>query len=278
METIIGLGNAGCNITKAFSQYPQYECYYIDSESREEENFLKIPKRTTHEKYETSFPVRKAEEFLKKVKKPTLLVVGGSGTISGCSLRILQLLKNKKPHVLYIKPDQDSLSKERKLQNRAVYNILQQYARSGLLERMFIVDNTQLEEVLGDVPIINYYNNLNHLLVSTIHMINIYSNTKPLESSFFGLHETSRIATLGMVDMQTSQENTFFDLEYPRDKTIFYAINKEALEKDGSLFKKIKQQIKTFSNENLNVSYKILSTTYENDYVYSLNYSSFIQK
>ena len=278
METIIGLGNAGCNITKAFSQYPQYECYYIDSESREEENFLKIPKRTTHEKYETSFPVRKAEEFLKKAKKPTLLVVGGSGTISGCSLRILQVLKNKKPHVLYVKPDEDSLSKERKLQNRAVYNILQEYARSGLLERMFIVDNVKLEEIIGDVPIVNYYRNLNHLLVATIHMTNIYSNTKPLESSFFGLHPTSRIATFGMMDVENTEESLFFDLENPRDKTIFYAINKESLEKDGSLFRKIKQQANHFSNENLNVSYKIFSTTYENDYVYSLSYSSFIQK
>ena len=97
METIIGLGNAGCNITKFFSQYPQYNCYYIDSEGREEENFLKIPKRTSHEKYESSFPVRKAEQFLKAAKAPTLLVIGGSGTISGCSLRLLELLKKKQP-------------------------------------------------------------------------------------------------------------------------------------------------------------------------------------
>lgn len=278
METIIGLGNAGCNITKFFSQYPQYECFYIDSEAREEENFLKIPKRTSHEKYESSFPVRKTEEFFKKVKKPCLLVVGGSGTISGCSLRLLELLKKKKPHILYVKPDLSTLSSKRKLQDSAVYGILQEYARSGLIERMFIVDNTKLEEVLGDVPIINYYNNLNHLLVSTMHMTNIYTNTKPIESSFFGLHETSRISTFGMMKLDSSEENLFFDLENPRDKTIFYAINKESLENDGSLFRKIKQQVNHFSSENLNVSYKIFSTSYEDDYVYSMNYSSFIQK
>ena len=278
METIIGLGNAGCNITKFFSQYPQYDCYYIDSEARKEDNFLKIPKRTTHEKYESSFPVRKAEEFLKKAKSPTLLVIGGSGTISGCSLRLLELLKKKKPHVLYIKPDLTTLSTDRKLQERAVYGVLQEYARSGLLERMFIVDNAKLEEVLGDVPIMNYYNNLNHLLVSTIHMTNIYSNTKPLETNFFGLHPTSRIATFGMLDLETSQENLFFDLENPRDKTILYAINKESLEKDGSLFRKIKQQVSQFSDENTSVSYKIFPTNYDDDYVYSLSYASFIQK
>jgi len=278
METIIGLGNAGCNITKLFSQYPQYECFYIDSEAREEENFVKIPKRLSHEKYESSFPVKKTEEFLKKVKKPCLLIVGGSGTISGCSLRILELLKKKKPHILYIKPDHTTLSAERQLQDNAVYGVLQEYARSGLVERMFIVDNVKLEEVLGDVPIINYYNNLNNLLVSTMHMANVYTNTKPIESSFFGLHETSRIATFGMMDFETSQETLFFELENPRDKTIFYAINKESLENDGSLFRKIKQQVRHFADENLNVSYKIFSTTYEDDYVYSMNYSSFIQK
>ena len=278
METIIGLGNAGCNITKSFSQHPQYDCFYIDSQPREENNFLKIPRRSSHEKYETSFPVRKAEEFLKKTKGPVLLVLGGSGAISGCSLRLLEVLKKKKPHILYVLPDREVLSGDRILQNRVVYNILQQYTRSGLAEKMFIVDNNKLEETLGDVPIMKYYDNLNQLLVSTIHMLNVYNHTTPIESSFFGLHETSRIATFGIIDLKTSQENVFFDLEYPRDKTIFYAINKETLEKDGSLFKKIKQQVKQSSSENLNVSYKIFSTTYEDDYVYSINYASFIQK
>jgi hypothetical protein len=278
METIIGLGNAGCNITEAFSQYSQYDCFYIDSAARKEKNFFKIPKRTSHEKYETSFPVRKAEAFFKQIKAPALLIVGGSGTISGCSLRLLEVLKKKKPHILYIKPDSSTLSADRRLQEKVVYNILQQYTRSGLVEKMFIVDNTKLEDVLGEVPIINYYKNLNHLLVSTIHMLNIYNHTSPIESSFFGLHETSRIATFGMVDLNTSQENMFFDLEYSRDKTLFYAINKETLEKDGSLFKKIKKQVRKFSDGNLNVAYKIFSTTYENDYVYSMSYASFIQK
>ena len=193
-------------------------------------------------------------------------------------MRLLELLKKKKPHILYVKPDLSTLSSERKLQESAVYGVLQEYARSGLIERMFIVDNMKLEEVLGDVPIINYYNNLNHLLVSTMHMTNIYTNTTPIESSFFGLHETSRISTFGMMKLDSTQENLFFDLENPRDKTIFYAINKESLENDGSLFRKIKQQVNHFSSENLNVSYKIFSTSYEDDYVYSMNYSSFIQK
>jgi len=81
-----------------------------------------------------------------------------------------------------------------------------------------------------------------------------------------------------MLDLETSQENLFFDLENPRDKTILYAINKESLEKDGSLFRKIKQQVSQFSDENTSVSYKIFPTNYDDDYVYSLSYASFIQK
>ena len=278
METIIGLGNAGCNITKFFSQYPQYECFYIDSEEREEKNFLKIPRRTSHEKYESSFPVRKAESFLKKVKSPALLVIGGSGKISGCSLRILELLKKKKSHVLYIKPDQDIVSGDRDLQEKVVYNILQQYVRSGCMQRMFLVSNSKLEEVLGDVPIVSYYNKLNGLLVSTLHMLNVYNNTKPLEENFFGLNEINRIVTFGLVDLNTSEEKPFFDLAYPREKIIYYAINKKTLENDGTLYRKIKEQVKQLSGDKLNVSYKIFSTTYENDYVYCMSYASFIQK
>jgi len=40
----------------------------------------------------------------------------------------------------------------------------------------------------------------------------------------------------------------------------------------------IKQQVNQFSDENTSVSYKIFPTNYDDDYVYSLSYASFIQK
>ena len=103
MDTLIGLGQAGCNIVKKFSQYPQYECYYIDSDKREEENFYQVERRGNCEQYENSDP--SFDGFLDNVTDDVLFIVGGSGAIPGLSLRVLEKIRDKNINVLYIQPD-----------------------------------------------------------------------------------------------------------------------------------------------------------------------------
>ena len=45
---VVGLGKAGCNIAKAFSKFPQYETYGIDT-SRDAD--ITIKKKNSHEEY-----------------------------------------------------------------------------------------------------------------------------------------------------------------------------------------------------------------------------------
>ena len=114
MGTIVGLGQAGCNVAKLFSQYPQYETFYIDSEAREEENFLKITKQDNHELYDAKTRLKKA--FFDKIRGPVVFVLGGSGDVSGACLRVLEKMKNLDLYVLYIKPDTELLSEVKKKQ------------------------------------------------------------------------------------------------------------------------------------------------------------------
>ena len=92
METIIGLGNAGCNITEKFAQYPQYNILRLDTKRRKGEGFKLIPEQASHEEYERNCPSLK--RFFKDVGESCLLVIGGSGRISGMVLRILEYLRN----------------------------------------------------------------------------------------------------------------------------------------------------------------------------------------
>ena len=50
METVIGLGSAGCNIADCFAQYPQYKVLKIDS-GIYGENCHFLPKYDTPEEY-----------------------------------------------------------------------------------------------------------------------------------------------------------------------------------------------------------------------------------
>ena len=271
METRIGLGQAGCSIAEKFQQYPQYTIYRLDSKKRTGTKFKLIPEQDSHEEYEQNCPSLK--RFLKPASGPCLVIIGGSGTISGMCLRVLEQLKDNDLSVLYIKPDVSLLSELKEKQERVVFHVLQQYARSGLLKRLYIVDNTKLENVVGDVSVIDYYDKLNDLLVYTMHMINVFNNSKPVMSTLSNPTNVARISTIGIVDFEKGEENFFYDLEAPRDKFYFYALTEESLNKEGGLIKKIREQVK--KNE---ATYGIYSTKYEQNYIYAQINSNLIQE
>ena len=93
-----------------------------------------------------------------------------------------------------------------------------------------------------------------------------------------GAFDSSRSCGNSLVDLKTGDSKLFFSLDRIREMRYYYAINKEKLKSDGSLSKKIKNQVKEHSSEDTSVSYGIYSTDYNQDYVYALGHSSSIQK
>ena len=69
-----------------------------------------------------------------------------------------------------------------------------------------------------------------------------------------------------------------FDLDFPRYKRYFYCINQEKLDNDGGLLNTISSQMKEqISSEEVDVSFGVYASNYENNYVYSIWYSNKIQ-
>ena len=273
---IIGLGDCGCRIAKEFSKYPQYTSWCINTDGEWGENFLKIKKQKSHEDYEKKPP--RVKKFFSGMKGDVLFVLGGSGAISGASLRILEQIKKNRISILYIKPDIELLSGVKKLQERVVYNVLQEYARSAVFERMYIVENTSVEDIAGEVPIIGYNDLINSIIVSNFHMINVFQNSKPVVSTSSDPIGHARISTIGMLDMKEKKENMFFSLDIPIEKCYYYGINEEKLRSDGKLLRNITDQVKEKTSDKVKVSYAIHSTSYKEDYVYVVFHSSKIQK
>ena len=278
MDTIIGLGKAGCAIAEKFSQHPQYKVFKIDSESIDNsEERVHLLKRYDHpEKYEKNIPSLKA--FFKDATDDILFVVSGAGYTSAASLGILQQLSHKNLNILYIKPDVEFLGETNTFQERLVRNVLQEYARSHVLNRIYLVDNKKLEAILGDVPIIGYYDKLNDLMVSAIHMVNVYNHHTPVHKTSFESKETASVSTIGIVDIDSGEEKLFFPLDEADEIRYYYAINKDKLKSDGKLLKRIKEQIKEQTSEEIKASYGVYSTDYEQDYLYVIAHSLEIQK
>jgi len=276
---IIGLGQAGCAIAEKFKQHSQYTVYKIDV-GLEGENCFALEKQDSPEKYEKSYPKLKA--FIKEIKNEVLYITS-AGMVSGASLHILEQLHKKscKINILYIKPDRFHLSETKKLQDNVVYSVLQEYARSGLFNNVLIVDNLMIENILEEVTIKEYYDKINTLIVSTIHMINVFNNTQAILDTSDDISPSARISTLGLVDIDSGEEKLFFDIKNWRYKKYYYAIPEETLNSDGSLLKKIKKQIKNKAkdvDERIRFTYGVYSTSYEQTYGYVIVKSSAVQK
>ena len=274
MDKILGLGTAGCNVASLFQQYPQYEIYGIDTSDSLIQNFFQIKKEDEPEGYERNCP--DLSDFFKDLSGEVLFIMCGASSISSASLAILEQLKNKcQINVLYIRPNVSSLSETRRLSVKLTFNVFQQYARSGVFKQMYAVDNKVIEDIIDGIPVMEYYNKINQLIVSTIHMINVYNHSNPVAHTFSEPHRTARISTFGIVDAEKKEEKLFFSLDSVREKQYYYAIQTERLKTDEKLYKQITNYVE---EQEAKSSYGIYSTGYENDYGYCIARSSTIQK
>ena len=273
---LIGLGQAGCNIVDMFSRHPQYKIYKIDTGLNGKRCYDVKPQKGPEE-YEKNVPSVKT--FFRGINGETLFVVGGSGHISAMCLSIMEQIKDKcEISVLYVRPETSLLSGNKTLHERATYGVLQEFARSGLLKMLYLVSNINLENILGEVPIIGYNNKINELLVSTIHMINVFKNSEPVMGKIEDPRDICRIATFGISDIEGNEEKSFFSLDRTMEKCYIYSINEERLKTEGGLRKMIVSTVKAQAEtEDMKVSFGVFPTNYEQDYCYILNYTSIIQ-
>jgi len=268
MDTVIGLGKAGCAIADKFAEHPQYKIFKIDSEGLDSKNknCHLLKKQSSPEGYEKA--TRSMKTFFSKTTDDILFVLSGSGMISGASLQILKNLRGKNVNILYIKPDLEFLGHTNIMQERVVRNVLQEYTRSGLFNRIFLVDNKKVEEVLGEVPIIGYYDKLNDLIVSTFHMVNVYNHQKAIHATPFDTAQTTRISTLGILNVDEGEEKLFFSLDNIREKCYYYAINSKVLETDGKLLRTLTDNINKNIGKDVRAGFQVYSTSYKQNYGY----------
>lgn len=273
---IIGLGKAGCAIADCFGEYPQYNIFKIDVDIKGKQCYT-IERKRSPEEYEQAAP--DLSDFFGDIKGRTIFVIGGSGNISAMCLRIMEQIKDKcEIDVLYIRPDIELLAGNKKLHEKVTYNVLQQYARSSAINRVFLVSNPDVENTMGSVPVMGYHDALNQFIVSTIHMINVFNNSEPVMGSYEDPGQTQRICTIGTYDIESGEEKMFFPLDSVREMRYIYAVGEKVLREDGGLHKRIVTQMKGKTTDEIqNVSFGVYPTNYNTAYGYLLAYSPNIQ-
>ena len=279
MQTVIGLGKAGCNVADHLSQYSQYQIKKIDVGLKKTKTTFGLKHQSGPELYEQNSLPKGINNFLEGVMSETLFITS-CGAVSGASLKILQKIRKKtKIKVMYIVPQRDDLSGEKLLQNNLLFNVFQEYARSDLLDRVFLVDNSNLSGIIGPVPIMKFWDSINHLIATTYHMLNVFQNTQPIMTTQTKRINTARVSTFGLLDSENNQEKMFFNLDIPREKCYYYGVPKKQLEEDPNLMEVIRKNLKcNVEHEKMKTTYSVYSTDYNKIISYCEKSSTLIQQ
>ena len=272
---VIGFGKVGCAVVKQLAEYPQYNIFYIDV-GLSGRNCYVLPDSNTAEEAEERTP--SFSKLVKKVEEHLFFFCTGHEIASGSILATLQQFKNLKINVVYIRPDLDLLSEKERLQEKCTFNILQQYARSALFEKIILIDDNRVASILGNLSIIEYRQKINSYIAKSFHMVNYFKNSESVMSSISPPREINRICTLGIFCMETGKEKYFFDLDYLREKQFYFAFGEETLNKEKNLLNKISTHVRDAGqSEFTNVSYDITAKHYEENFTYVEAYTNFIQ-
>jgi len=266
---IVGLGTAGCKISELFKQHKQYEIVQLDAGKG-------IKKQQAVEDYD-SINYRPRKKAIKSATEGILFVCG-SGKVAGATLRVLDGLKHVRMQVVYICPDIEYLSKEDKVRHRVHYNVLQQYARSGMISELILIDNKLLLEAIGHGTVYEYYKKVNYFIYSALHTLNYCKNVEPDFNSVHSPSEISKISTIGYGEIEKNEEKLFFLLDNITETSYIININEDDLNNDIDLLPNIKAIVADNKKLDRETSFAIWSTSEDKNYYYTKHYTHFIQE
>jgi hypothetical protein len=277
MISIIGLGAAASRIAEKFVQTKNYEIYQLNSEILRGTKYkYKLKEYEFPEDYEKNIPDLK--KLFANLGDNVQFVVVGSSFSSNYCLGILEQIKDRKIDLFYIQPDAELMTGIPKVLDKIVFSVLQEYSRSGLLNSFTPISNAMVEKTIGDIPIKTYYDKINESIFSTIHYINYFTHAQPE----IGMHskplEMNRIRTYGLLNCKNLEEKWLYKLDMERDLCYYLCINKDRLENEGGLHKKIVDMLKKKPRNTFRrISYAIYETEHD-DFGLCVAHTNAIQK
>tara|TARA_R100001015_G_C4635074_1_gene203372 strand:- start:618 stop:1427 length:810 start_codon:yes stop_codon:yes gene_type:complete len=266
---MIGLGEAGKNIAKLFKPHSKnYKVILIDGGEG-------IETKNTVEEYD-SVDFKLKQKGLKSHSE-AILFVCGSGKVAGATLRILEALKGFKTTVVYIKPDVEFASRLEKKRHKVHFGILQQYARTGSIHEMILVDNKILLNQAGAGKVTNYYEKVNYFIYSILQNLMYCAHVDPDYGRIHEKKSISRICTIGFGGFYEDDENFIFPLDNITETCYYINIEESDLENDTNIIPRCQEIVRENKTKDRETSFAIWKSS-ENNHYYSKHYTHFIQE
>ncbi len=267
---VLGIGEAGSNIASQVAQISNLKAVSVDVGGL-------VPKKKSHEEYEKC-----GRSVAKKLKLPkdkdVTVIVCGAGKVSGITLSLLESIKDRNITVVYIVPDTFMLSKTQKLQNKVVFGVLQEYARSGLFDSMFVFSNKEIESFVGTSAISNMYEKINNMVANFIVSLNWFENTEPVIGSMHEPKDISRIRTVAIQEVNSGDPNSFYKLENVTEMALYYSASEEMIKSEENFLTNIRERVILYNKNEIDCSFGVWQNESDTSFIYSIMHTHFIQK
>jgi hypothetical protein len=266
----IGLGQGGCNIVRLMGSNPSVKGICLDGGSG-------LPLCASHEEYEQSVPPLSRKLRLGK-EQNIWVVLSGAGKVSGAILAILEQLKERRVRVAYIYPDSFFLSKTQTIQNKVVYSVLQEYARSGLIDSLYLFSNKSITEFTGEPSISSLYDDTNSTISNFILNLEWFENAQPVIGNLHEPKEISRIRTVSVGKINSDEENLFFPIDDVTESAYYYSVSSDDKENERNLLTNIRERVTLYKEREIECSFGLWENESDVSFYYSIKYTHFIQK
>ena len=264
---LIGIGSAGSNLIKEFSEH--HTKISITSK-----DFSKQCKKT--EDYEEHCP--DFSDRLDFEDDECWVALCGAGMVAGCALKALETIKHKTINLIYVYPDTTLCNTIQLKRNKVLYNVLQEYTRSGLFNKMYMFSNKSVLDIIGKQSIIEMYAMINKQIAITIETLEWLKTQNPVMGSAHESKEVSRICTLSVGDFEKNEEKLLFLLDNNTEASYLYSVSKKHLESNKDLLKIIKERILNDEENKINSSFAVYPSEHNQSFFYSLKLTHHIQE
>ena len=264
---LIGLGNAGCKIVEGFSD--SHKKITIDAGSE-------LAECSSPELYEQE--AQKAKHLLEFDEEECYFFVCGAGKVSAATLSLLETIKHKKINLVYIYPEEIMLSPLQQKLNKVAFNVLQEYARSGLLHSMYLMCNETISEFIPNITIENIFSQTNAAIVNVFENLIFYLNEKPILGSHHDPKDISRIRTVEYGEIEKNKKNLYFPLDNITETCYINIVSDEDMKKNKELLGEMKKIIVENKEKNILSSFVVFKSDHEQSFYYAIRFTHFLQK